>query len=437
MEILIKASQFILSLSFLIVLHELGHFIPARLFKIRVEKFYLFFNPWFSLFKKKKGDTEYGLGWLPLGGYVKISGMIDESMDKEQMKQPAQPWEFRSKPAWQRLIVMIGGVTVNLILGMLIYIMILFVWGKEILPVENLKYGYAVDKTMEPYGFRDGDVITHVDGEPLVSAMDVNKEIFVRNASVIKVQRPDGSDTSITLPDDIEYTLMEAGVPTPFSPRFVSPVDSVIEGKRAEKAGVQKGDLIVSINGTPTPYWSDCVKAIRSNKKKEIELEILRGTDTLMIAVKVDSEGTIGIAPVKKPDLETKEITYGFFEAIPAGISHGAETLTDYALSLKFLFTSSGAKQMGGFGTIGGLFPPQWDWRAFWGLTAFLSIILAFMNILPIPALDGGHVMFLLYEMITGKAPNQKFMEYAQLVGMILLIALIVFANANDIIKLF
>jgi regulator of sigma E protease len=438
MEILIKASQFILSLSFLIVLHEMGHFFPARWFKIRVEKFYLFFNPWFSLFKKKKGDTEYGLGWLPLGGYVKISGMIDESMDKEQMAQPPQPYEFRSKPAWQRLIVMIGGVTVNLILGFLIYIMVLFVWGRSVLPVENMPHGYAVDSLMYDYGFRDGDIITHVGGEPVEDVLEVNKEIFVRGETELSVVHEDGSKEEITLPDDFQYTMLEEGVNMPFVPRYKSPVDSVLADRPAEKAGLKKGDVILAVENTPTPYWTDFTRAIRSHQDKDVELTVLRDDQEMAITVHTDEDGTIGVAGVDLDKVfDSQEISYGFFEAIPAGLSYGATTLSDYAVSLKFLFTSSGVKQMGGFGTIGGLFPAEWNWRSFWALTAFLSIVLAFMNILPIPALDGGHVMFLLYEMISGRKPNQKVMEYAQMVGMILLIALIVFANANDIAKLF
>jgi regulator of sigma E protease len=435
MEFLIKASQFILSLSFLIVLHELGHFIPARLFKIKVEKFYLFFNPWFSIFKKKRGDTEYGLGWLPLGGYVKIAGMIDESMDKEQLKKDPEPWEFRSKPAWQRLIVMVGGVTVNLILGFLIYIMVLFVWGRDTLPVAAMEDGYAVDSLMYEYGFRDGDIVTHVHGEPLQDAMEINKLVFVRGKTEFTVARRN-IDTVITLPDDFQFILLEKGVGQPFSPRFKSSVDSVIAESPAEKAGLKKGDVIKKVNDVETPYWTDATRLIKGNVDAEILLSIHRpesNTDTV-IALKTDETGKIGIAPENMEFIfDFEHRSYGFFEAIPAGISFGAQTLSDYAANLKFLFTSSGAKQIGGFGTIGGLFPPTWDWRSFWSLTAFLSIILAFMNILPIPALDGGHVVFLLYEMITGRKPNQKVMEYAQMVGMILLIGLILFANFNDI----
>lgn len=433
MEFLIKASQFILSLSFLIVLHELGHFIPARLFKIKVEKFYLFFNPWFSIFKRKRGDTEYGLGWLPLGGYVKIAGMIDESMDKEQLKKDPEPWEFRSKPAWQRLIVMVGGVTVNLILGFLIYIMVLFVWGRETMPVAELEDGYAVDSLMYEYGFRDGDIITHVHGKPLEDAMEINKLIFVRGKTEFTVKRND-FDTLISLPDDFQYILLEKGIGQPFTPRFRSSVDSVVADSPAEKAGLLKGDVIKEINGTPTPYWNDATRIIKSSIDKEISILAHRLDKDTTILVKTDDKGMIGIAP-ESPDVifDFEEHTYGFFEAIPAGLSFGVQTLSDYAANLKFLFTSSGAKQIGGFGTIGGLFPAKWDWRAFWSLTAFLSIVLAFMNILPIPALDGGHVMFLLYEMITRRKPNQKVMEYAQMVGMILLIGLILFANFNDI----
>ncbi len=436
MEILIKASQLILSLSILVVLHELGHFIPARIFKTRVEKFYLFFNPWFSLFKYKKGDTEYGIGWLPLGGYVKISGMIDESMDKDQMSKPPEPYEFRSKPAWQRLIIMIGGVTVNLILAFLIYMMVLFVWGKEEMPMSNLPEGLAVDPLMEEYGFRDGDIITSIDGEAIDDFNGVNKQIAIYGAESVGVQRPDGTDTMINLPEDFEYTLHENGVRRPFFPRFPAVIGEIVEDAPAEEAGFESGDKILEVNGEPIVYWSDFTKFMRGKESEELSMIVLREGQEVEINVTSDDEGKVGIGP-KDPEFETKHVSYSFFSAIPNGVSYGVNTLEDYVVSLKFLGTSSGIKEVGGFGTIGNLFPAIWSWQAFWTLTAFLSVILAFMNILPIPALDGGHVMFLLYEMIAGRPPGQKFMEYAQMVGMILLLGLILYANFNDVLRLF
>lgn len=437
MDFWIKAGQLILSLSILIVLHELGHFIPARLFKTRVEKFYLFFNPWFSLFKFKKGETEWGLGWLPLGGYVKIAGMIDESMDKEQMKLPPQPWEFRAKPAWQRLIIMIGGVTVNLILGFIIYIFILFTWGKDQLPLSEMKYGVECDSLAMKYGFQHGDKIISIEGEVPEDFQGINREILLNDARAIEVER-NGSRQTITLPDDIVYEMIESGTKGLFFAPVPSVIDSVVAGEPAEKAGIKTGDSIIAINGKPTRFFTDVALSINSEKNKEITVDLYRGNELLTLKVTTTENGTIGIAPKKPKDIyHFNHIEYGFFAAIPAGITDGAQTLRDYVFSLRFLFSSAGAKSIGGFGSIGGLFPSSWDWHQFWKLTAFISIILAFMNLLPIPALDGGHVLFLIIEMIRGKAPSQKVLEVAQMIGMIFLLGLLLYANGNDIVKLF
>jgi regulator of sigma E protease len=437
MEILIKASQLILSLSILIVLHELGHFIPARLFKIKVEKFYLFFNPWFSLFKIKKGETEYGLGWLPLGGYVKIAGMIDESMDKEQMKQAPQPWEFRSKPAWQRLIVMAGGVTVNLILGIFIFIMITWFWGEDRLPAENLKYGVYCDSLALSLGFEHGDKILTLEGKKLENFRDLNKHILLHNARKISYER-NGNISQITLPDDIPYKMLESGTKSLFSERFPAEIGFVDSTLPAHIAGIQKGDKIIAINNTPVSYWDEMSAEIKKHKNQTINIHCLRNNDTLNIPVKTTEQGTIGIGPkTMKEIFDIVHDDFSLVQSIPHGIKSGFGFLADQAKSMKFLFSSSGAKQMGGFGTFGSMFSPIWDWHSFWFLTAVISIILAFMNILPIPALDGGHIMFLLWEMITGKAPSQRFMEIAQTVGMIILLGLILFANINDIRKFF
>jgi len=431
----IKAAQLVLSLSILIILHELGHFIPARLFKTRVEKFYLFFDPWFSLFKFKRGHTEYGIGWLPLGGYVKISGMIDESMDKEQMQQPPKPWEFRSKPAWQRLIIMIGGVTVNLILGFLIYSMVLFVWGKEHLPLQNLEYGVYVDSTLTPYGLQDGDKILAVRDGNAQYFEELGKEILINNARVLEIER-DGKEETVRLPENIEKELLANEVKTLFMPRYPFVIDSILPGSMAEKAGLLRNDHLVSVAGTPTPGVMEGMKAIRQHKGETVDMVVERNGQELSKTVEVNAEGKIGIAMKPATDfIQTETYKYGFLQSIPAGFEETGAILGNYISSLKLVFTKEGASQIGGFGAIGGMFPATWDWQAFWGMTAFLSLILAFMNILPIPALDGGHVLFLLVETISGRKPGDKFLEYAQMVGMVLLLTLLVYANGNDIVR--
>ncbi|MGV3637854.1 MAG: RIP metalloprotease RseP [Flavobacteriales bacterium] len=441
MEFLIKAAQLILSLSILVVLHELGHFLPARWFKIRVEKFYLFFDPWFSLFKKKVGDTEYGVGWLPLGGYVKISGMVDESMDKEQMAQPAQPWEFRSKPAWQRLIVMIGGVTVNLLLGMLIYIMVLFVWGREYLPLENATYGIHPSKTLVAAGVQEGDRIISIDGMAPKTTGEAGKSIMIDAARTLVVER-NGAQVTIALPEDLNQQALAAGEKEIMAVRLPFYIDTILPGGGAAKTNLAKGDRVLTVDGKPTLFFEDFRKTMQEAKGKEVAIAVLRGSDTLTVKAQVDGDGKVGLGPMTYKGLAqrgegfaTVKEEYGFFASIPAGINYGLETLGGYVRSLKLLFTKSGAEQIGGFGAIGNMFPASWDWNAFWNMTAFLSIILAFMNILPIPALDGGHVLFLIYEMIAGKPAPQRVMEVAQMVGMVLLFGLILFANGNDIFK--
>ncbi|MCF6403576.1 RIP metalloprotease RseP [Chitinophaga filiformis] len=434
-EILVKAGQLILSLSILVVLHELGHFIPAKLFKARVEKFYLFFDPWFSLFKKKKGDTEYGIGWLPLGGYVKISGMVDESMDREQMAKPPQPWEFRSKPAWQRLIIMIGGVTVNLVLGFLIYAMMLWHWGESYLPTKNLTYGIAVDSLAQSIGLRDGDMVLSVNHEPVENFKAIPAEIILREATSIQVSRA-GQPMDIKIPAGFiremikrKGTLMEVRVP------FT--VDSVLPKSAAEKAGIRKGDKTLTVNGQPGYYFHEFKKSLQAYKNKTVPVQVLREGDTIQLFAHVPETGMLGMAPAN-PEKDFKLATreYTFFEAIPAGFSKCINTLVKYVQQLRLIFVSKEVKaneSLGGFISIGNLFPAHWDWIAFWEMTALLSIILAFMNILPIPALDGGHVLFLLYEIVTGRKPSEKFLEYAQIVGMIILFGLLIYANGLDI----
>ena len=437
MELLIQISQFILSLSILIILHELGHMLPAKYFKTKVEKFYLFFDAGFSLFKFKKGETEYGIGWIPLGGYVKIAGMIDESMDKEQMKEPAKPWEFRSKPAWQRLIIMIGGVTVNLLLGFLIYIMILFVWGKDYVPNNAVKYGaHLSNEKFENYGFQDGDLIVEVGGQEIKEFGDASNKILIDGERELKINR-NGQIIPVVLNDSIVTDLLRLKAPGIFSYiRFPNVIDSVMQGSFAEIANLQKGDSIVGVNEIPTPYFYDFKKEISHYQSEEIDLQIYRNNSPVTIKVDVAEDNTIGYVPKNQLeyfDYEHKD--YGLIESVPLGVSEGVSTLGNYVKSLGLLFNKEGAKQIGGFGTIGGLFSPYWDWKRFWGMTALLSIILAFMNILPIPALDGGHVIFLIYEMISGKPPSDKFLTRAQVVGMSLLLALLVYANGMDIYR--
>ncbi len=439
MQILIQASQLILSLSILVTLHELGHFIPARLFKTRVEKFYLFFNPWFSLAKKQIGETEWGIGWLPLGGYVKIAGMVDESMDKEQLAKPAEPWEFRSKPAWQRLIIMCGGVIVNLLLGIFIYILLVFSYGDSKIAPKDVTEGFAVSPVLNKYGFKTGDVILESEGEKVENADDVNKFIMLRGARNFKVQHADGSTEKLTLPEDIEYDLFSKGIMQPFSYRFVSNgIDSILPNSTAEGI-LQKGDELVTIGKHDIKYFDNTVEALYEYKGKKIDVTFARNNDTITKPIKVKKDGTIGFAPVTDKLLQDTskiiEYTYSFGESISRGTSFGIHTLKDYASQLKFIFTKKGATSVGGFAAIGKLFAPTWDWHVFWERTALISIILAFMNILPIPALDGGHVVFLIYEIITGREAPQKVLEYAQYVGFFLLMGLMLYANGNDIYK--
>lgn len=430
---LIKAIQLLLSLSLLIVLHELGHFIPAKLFKTRVEKFFLFFDVKFALFKKKIGETEYGIGWLPLGGYVKISGMIDESMDREQMARPPEPWEFRSKPTWQRLIIMLGGVTVNLVLGFVIYMMVLFTWGSAFVTPEDMPRGFAVAEEFKEFGFRDGDRILEVNGEEFENGPDINRHLFMRDVRSITVLRQDGNRETLNIPEDIGSRMFEEGIMLPFVPIQNAVLDSVVADRAAGLAGLKKGDSIISINNQEIGYWHELAPAVQANKGKEVELIFKRDGEIMSTMITPDEDGLLGVTSRREFNVQKRE--YGFSESITEGFKFGYWTLHDYVAQFKYVFTAKGATQVGGFGAIGSIFPDAWDWQGFWMATAFISIILAFMNILPIPALDGGHVVFLMYEMITGRKPNEKFMEYAQMVGFFILIALVLFANGNDIYR--
>ena len=432
----VKALQLLLSLSLLIVLHELGHFIPAKLFKTRVEKFYLFFDIKFSLFKKKIGETVYGIGWLPLGGYVKISGMIDESMDKEQMALPPQPWEFRSKPTWQRLIIMLGGVTVNIIVGFVIYICIFFFVGQKIVTNDELPNGFAVSQTFKDLGFKNGDKVLKLNGKDFENLNDLNRYLFLRDVNSLTVKHSDGNTETISIPEEVGMTMFKAGELRPFQPVRSNVLDTIIPNYPAEKAGLLKGDKILSVNGVTTLNWASLSENIKANPASEVTLTIDRDGGLETIKVTPREDGTIGINNFGLEYQNAyKQVKYGFIESLGGGINYGYNVLTDYVKQFKYVFTSEGATQVGGFGAIANLFPGTWDWISFWHTTALISIILAFMNILPIPALDGGHVVFLLYEMATGRKPNEKVMEYAQMVGFILLIALVLFANGNDVYR--
>jgi regulator of sigma E protease len=433
---LIKALQLILSLAILVVLHELGHFIPAKLFKTKVEKFYLFFDWPYSIIKKKIGDTEYGIGILPLGGYVKIAGMIDESMDTEHLNKDPEPWEFRSKPAWQRLIIMLGGVTVNLILGFAIYMMVTFVWGKDIITSENLKDGFEVNEIMKPYGFSDGDKILKVDGEPFENVFDISKYLFLRDVSTVTVQHVNGKIEKLTIPENIGHIMMESGATNPFSPLVAPVIGEVAPNSLAEKFDFKANDRIVTINDIELIKWQELSQFLQDASNEELSFEILRDGSKMQKTVVLDERNEFGVYP-KMPEISFTKINYSLFESFSVGYDKAYWILSDYITQFEYVFTPKGITQLGGFGAIGSIFPPSWDWQRFWESTALLSLILAFMNLLPIPALDGGHVMFLLYEVFSGRKPNDKFMEYAQMTGFLLLVSLVLFANGNDVYRYF
>lgn len=436
---LIKAFQLILSLSILVLVHEFGHFIFARIYKVRVEKFYLFFDAWFALFryKPKNSDTEYGIGWLPLGGYCKISGMIDESMDLEQMAQPPQPYEFRSKSAGKRLMIMIAGVLFNFLLALFIYSMILFTWGDTYLPLKNMKQGMYYSETFHQVGFQDGDILLRADGEELdrLGEQTLRKVVEASSVTVLR----NATETTISIPDDMMQRFMRDKKGFADPNRFPMVVRELAEGDSpAATAGLLPRDSVVSINGVSTPLYEDVSKALAENKDTDIIVGFYRNGAFESTTLHTDTAGRMGVYVIPPAELYgTITKTYGFFESFPAGITLGVNTLKGYVSDMKYVFTKEGASSLGGFGTIGGLFPAEWNWRIFWERTAFLSIILAFMNILPIPALDGGHVMFLLYEVIARRKPSDKFMEYAQITGLLLLFGLLIYANGNDIVRYF
>lgn len=439
MEILIQASQLLLSLSILVTLHEFGHFIPARLFKTRVEKFYLFFDWKFSIFKKQIGETEWGIGWIPLGGYVKIAGMVDESMDTEQLAKPAEPWEFRSKPAWQRLIIMCGGVFVNLVLGIFIYILLMFSYGEDRLAPADVTAGFAAHPMVQKYGAQHGDIVLEVEGVKVLNAPDANKEILLRGAESVKVKHLDGTIETLKFPDGFEYELFTNGVMEPFS--FQRKGNEIGEiSKKSQLTGkLKKGDLLLNIAGQDIEYFHETTHTLFKNRGKSVDIKFQRGDKVLTKKIKVTDEGKLGFGFGQMVALQDtakiKHLTYSFGQSVSEGTSYGMSVLRNYAAQMKFIFTAKGATSVGGFAAIGKLFAPTWDWRIFWERTALISIILAFMNILPIPALDGGHVVFLLYEMITGREAPQKVLEYAQYVGFFLVIGLVLYANGADLVR--
>ena len=447
---LIKALQLILSLSLLVIIHEMGHFLFAKLFKTRVEKFCLFFDPWFTLFKfkPKRSETEYALGWLPLGGYVKISGMIDESMDTEQMKQPVKPWEFRAKPAWQRLLIMVGGVVFNFLLAIFIYSMILFAWGDAYIPVQKAPLGMDFNETMHQVGFRDGDVLISADGVPF-ERMGTDLLTGIVDARQVTVLR-DGQPASVYIPDNLMDRLLADS--TRFADfRYPYVVDSLAAGGPAQLAGLQPGDSITHMDGRSISFQDFLLTMAERRTRAEaattddslrtalrqVNLTYVRNGLTHDLTLEADTAFKVGVYAVMQTDrlLPVVQKEYTFFASIPAGIELGVNTLAGYVDQMKYLFSKEGAKQLGGFGTIGSIFPATWDWHQFWYMTAFLSIILAFMNILPIPALDGGHVLFLIYEIVARRKPSDKFMERAQMAGMFLLFALLIWANLNDVLR--
>ena len=478
---LIKAAQLILAFAILVIIHEFGHFFFARIFGVKVEKFYIFFDPWIELFKwkpkkylggfgktknigndntngesaepvKKKrkssfwGDTEYGIGWLPLGGYCKIAGMIDESMDTEQMKKPAQEWEFRSKPAWQRLLIMIAGVLFNFLLAILIYAGLVYATGEKYVPVQEAKMGFTYSGEARKIGFHNGDIPLAADGEELENPVEARiKMVQAKKVTVLR----DGKDTvSISIPEKFIFSLDEEAKSDTasvnfFTYRFPTRVTQVMPGEGAAKAGIEPGDEIIAVGEVKTPSLDEFFRTLPGHDNQTVNLTILRRagetTDTIVKQVKLSENSKMGVGLEVNPAafFKTKEIRYNIFQSIPRGIEMGTDKLTSYAKSMKMVFTKEGANSIGGFGSIGSIFPEKWDWIAFWNIAAFLSVALAFMNILPIPALDGGHVMFLIYEVIFRRPPSEKFMERAQLVGMTLLILLLIYANGMDIVRLF
>ena len=442
----IKVLQLLLALSILVILHEFGHYITARWFNCRVEKFYLFFDPWFSIFKKKIGNTEYGIGWLPLGGYVKISGMVDESMDKEAMKLPPKDYEFRSKPAWQRLIIMLAGVIMNVLVAFLIYAMVLWVWGDTKIPMTSLQNGIGVqNKQIKDLGFKSGDKIIAINGKPIKYFDELTEKILIGTKDRVVDLERDGKKMQITIPVDflnkvIENRKAAKGFITPRVPALVGKFDLPTDTTNAYKAGFREGDRVIAADSTPITFSDEISSYLENKKDSYVAFKLLRGKDTVSFNTKVDCNGKIGLNTLTGEQYDSLKVfilentSYTFLESFPAGVNKAVKSLSSYIDQFKMIFTpATGAyKGLGGFKGMANALPGTWDWETFWLFTAFISIVLAFMNLLPIPALDGGHVVFTLYEMITGRKANEKFLEYAQIVGMIILFGLMIYANGND-----
>lgn len=437
--ILIKVVQFFAALSLLVLIHEFGHFIAARIFGIRVEKFYIFFNPWFSLWKRKIGDTEYGIGWLPLGGYVSIAGMIDESIDQEQlerMKQDPQPWEFRTKPAWQRLIVMLAGVTMNVLLAMTIYSAMLYAWGDSYYHNDDMVYGYAFNEAGHDLGFEDGDRIVAIDGETIGDVTTIGQMLLLadgeRKVDIVR----GGEPQTLTLSLESLVAMRESGGYKGLYREFIPYVVNSVESESAKASGLEVGDHIVAINGTATPYFRADSELLSEARGTTATVDVVRGVDTLALAVPISDEGLMGITVRQTLP---RHNDYGFWASIPAGAKRGVEEIKSYWEQVKLIFNPETKlyKEVGGFIAIGNIFPGEWNWMAFWNLTALLSIMLAVMNLLPIPGLDGGHALFTLWEIITRRKPSDKFLEVMQYIGLFLLLALLIYANGSDIVRLF
>jgi regulator of sigma E protease len=457
MGIATQIAQLLLSLALLVLAHELGHFFAARAFRARVDKFYLFFNPWRSILRAKRIDrkwrlswfspappkewaenpdkTEWGVGWLPVGGYCKIAGMIDESMDNEAMKQPVQPWEFRSKPAWQRLTIITGGVVVNFIAALFIYAMILFTWGREYIPIANATYGYDYCQTALDNGFANGDLILAVNGKAPETLGEAVEQMLYSDGKPVTLLRA-GNTLQVVMPNDFSQQLLTANVKIFAQERTPFVVEKVTGGSPAAEAQLQRGDSIVGINGAPVPFFAQISDSLLAYKNKPMLLNFYRSGELLSREITPNENGKLGV--VLRPlhsFFKTHRQEYGFFASIPAGVAIGTDALVSYVKQFKIVFTKAGAKSLGGFGTMGSLFGTSWNWPHFWSMTAFLSIMLAFLNILPIPAFDGGHMMFIIYEMVSGRKPSDKFLERSQMVGLIIIIMLFVFANGNDIMR--
>mgnify|MGYP002508480171 FL=1 len=435
---LIKLIQFFVSLSLLVMIHEFGHYIVARIFKIRVEKFYIFFDPWFSLFKWKRGDTEYGVGWLPLGGYVKIAGMIDESMDLEQMQAPVQPYEFRAKPAWQRFMVMIAGVVMNILLAMMIYTGIRYAYGESYMANEDVKWGYVFNESAERMGFRDGDKFVSVDGEAIDDVNEVRSKLLLTKEDRHVVVDRAGEQVAFTIPfEQMLEMRRNREYEDLYALRLPFFIDSLASASAID-AGLQVGDQVVALNGEETIGVQEITDKLQQHKSDTVTLTVLRSGVANELVVPINEEGKMGVM-FKGDVFQPRTRTFTFFEAIPAGVNMAVDTVVDYWEQLKLIFQPKTKmyEELGGFISIGNIFPSEWDWHQFWSMTAFLSIILAVMNIIPIPGLDGGHMIFTFWEMITGRKVSDKVLEVAQYIGMALILALVIFANGNDIYKLF